>query len=223
MNIPLSPRLRACCNFIAPGDRVADVGTDHGYLGIWLLTQGIAKSVIASDIGEGPLSSARANARRFGCEDKMTFCLSDGVENIPHDFDTLVIAGMGAQTMVHILSNAPWLQGRRLVLQPQNKPHLLRAWLSENGWHISAETLVRDGRFLYAVMVAIWEPSPALTPGQCWLSPALLACGHKELPEYINRTMTVLSKNVLGDPSLRPALTELESSLPKEANYGNSQ
>ena len=223
MNIPLSPRLRACCNFIAPGDRVADVGTDHGYLGIWLLTQGIASSVIASDIGEGPLSAARANAQRFGCQDRMTFCLSDGVQDIPRNFDTLVIAGMGAQTMVHILSAAPWLQGRRLVLQPQNKPHLLRAWLTENGWHIRAESLVRDGRFLYAVMEAVYEPSPALTPGQCWLSPALLACGHEELPEYINRTLAVLRKNVLGDPSLHPALTELENTLSKEAQYGNCQ
>ena len=58
MNITLSPRLLTCCNFICPGDRVADVGTDHGYLGIWLLQQGLASSVIASDIAPGPLSAA---------------------------------------------------------------------------------------------------------------------------------------------------------------------
>lgn len=209
MNIPLSPRLRACCNFIAPGSRVADVGTDHGYLGIWLLKQGIAHSVIASDIGQGPLSAAQLNAQRFACADRMTFCLSDGVENIPRNFDTLVIAGMGAQTMIHILSNAPWLPGRTLVLQPQNKPWLLRAWLSEQGWHIRQETLVRDGRFLYAVMEVIHAPCPKLTAGQCWLSPVLLRCGHPELPEYIDRTMQVLQNTVLGDPSYLPALTEL--------------
>ena len=61
MKIPISARLLACCNFIAPGDRVADVGTDHGYLGIWLLQQGIASSVIASDIVPGPLSAAKNN------------------------------------------------------------------------------------------------------------------------------------------------------------------
>lgn len=222
MNIPLSPRLRACCNFIKPGDRVADVGTDHGYLGIWLLTQGIASSVIASDIGEGPLSAARTNAKRFGCEGRMTFCLSDGVQDIPQDFDTLVIAGMGAQTMVHILSAAPWLKGRRLVLQPQNKPHLLRAWLTENGWHIPTETLVRDGRFLYAVIEAVFEPDHPLTCGQCWLSPALLNCNSPELPEYIHRTLTVLRKNVLGDSSQLPALNELEAQF-KEAHYDDCQ
>ena len=212
MNIPLSPRLKACCAFLVPGERVADVGTDHGYLGIWLLTQVIAPSVIASDIGQGPLAAARANAERFGCTDKMEFYLSDGVENIPRDFDTLVIAGMGAHTMVHILGNAPWLQNRRyrLVLQCQNKAHLLRAFLSQNGWHIPKERIVRDGRFLYSVLEAVYQPGHSLTPGQCWLSPALLACGSPDLNEYTDRTLRSLRKAVLGDPSLLPALQELE-------------
>lgn len=212
MNIPLSPRLRVCADFVTPGDRVADVGTDHGYLGIWLLTHGLAASVIASDIREGPLSAARANAERFGLSQQMDFYLSDGVANIPRDFDTLVIAGMGAQTMVHILEDAPWLPGRRLVLQPQNKPHLLRRWLSDNGWHIRAERLVRDGRFLYAVMDAVFVPAPPLTPGQCWLSPALLKDPHPGLPEYYARVITSLKKAALNrqDPDLLAALAELE-------------
>ncbi len=213
MNIPLSPRLRACCNFITPGHRVADVGTDHGYLGIWLLKQGICPSVIASDIGEGPLSAAKANAQRFGLGDKMQFCLSDGAQSIPRDFDTLVIAGMGAQTMIHILDNAPWLAGRTLVLQPQNKAHLLRAWLSQQGWRICREQLVRDGRFLYAVMEVKYEPGEVLTPGQCWLSPALLACGHPELPEHIRRTVATLRKNALSNAESLAALKELEEQL----------
>ena len=209
MKIPLSPRLHACCSFITPGDRVADVGTDHGYLGIWLLQKKLASHVIASDIGEGPLSAAKANAQRFGFTQQMTFCLSDGVQNIPRDFDTLVIAGMGALTMVHILQEAPWLPGKKLILQPQNKPYLLRAWLSENGWHIRREMLVRDGRFLYAVMEVIYEPAPSLTPGECWLSPALLACNQEELAEYRERTLRILRDTALGDPTVRPALEEL--------------
>ena len=209
MKIPLSPRLRTCANFIDRGQRVIDVGTDHGYLGIWLLKEGIASHVIASDIGEGPLSSAKSNAERFGLTDSMTFCLSDGVQNTPRDFDTLVCAGMGAQTMVHILEQAHWLAGKKLVLQPQNKPHLLRAWLSENGWHIRREALVRDGRFLYAVLEAVYEPTQKLTPGECWLSPALLDCGQDELDEYRERTLRILQNTALGDPSAQPALKEL--------------
>ena len=93
MKIPLSDRLLACCNFVHQGDRVADVGCDHGYLGIYLLTQGIAKSVIESDVAEGPLQSAMRNAVKYGTKNKMFFHLSDGVQNIPRDFDCMVCAG----------------------------------------------------------------------------------------------------------------------------------
>ena len=90
MNLSLSNRLLACCAFVTPGDRVADVGCDHGYLGIYLLRQGLARSVIASDINKGPLQSAMGNSRKFGVAEQMEFYLCDGVQGIPRDFDTLV-------------------------------------------------------------------------------------------------------------------------------------
>ena len=218
MNIPLSPRLRLCCGFIYPGDRVADVGTDHGYLGIWLLQQGIASHVIASDIGEGPLSAAVANAKKFGYTDKMTFCLSDGVQNIPQDFDTLVCAGMGAETMISILSNGPWLRSNqyRLVLQCQTKTHLLRRYLSENGWHITEESVVRDGRFLYTAMEVEWRPGYTLTPGEWFFPPALLENPAECVPEYFQRTVNTLRKIVEGrgehaEAELVKALSQLDA------------
>ena len=108
MKLPLSDRLLACAGFIKKGSRVADVGCDHGYLSLYLLQQGIASSVIASDVNEGPLQSAMRNARKFGFSDKISFYLSNGVRNIPRDFDTLVCAGMGADTMMsnHSMYNA---------------------------------------------------------------------------------------------------------------------
>ena len=119
MKLPLSNRLLACASFVRPGDRVADIGCDHGYLSIHLLTQGIARSCIASDVAEGPLQSAMRNARKFGVGSKITFHLSDGVRNIPRDFDVMVCAGMGADTMISILEAAPWLRDNkyRLILQ----------------------------------------------------------------------------------------------------------
>ena len=177
MKVPLCDRLRACCNFICPGDRVADVGTDHGYLGIWLLQQGIASSVIASDIVPGPLSAARNNAQKYGFTEQMEFYLSDGVKNIPRDFNALVCAGMGGDTMISILSAAPWLKDSkyRLVLQCQSKTPMLRKYLSDNGWRITEETTLKDGRFLYTVMEVCYQPEyPKLTEGECWFPPALL-------------------------------------------------
>lgn len=232
MKIPLSPRLQACCSFVTPGDRVADIGTDHGYLGIWLLNSGIARSVIASDIAPGPLSAAKRNAVKFHCADKMEFYLSNGVATIPRDFDTLVCAGMGADTMISILSAAPWLKQNkyRLILQCQSKTPMLRRYLSENGWCICKETLLRDGRFLYTVMEVICQEGNILTPGQWYLSPALLDNPAPELPEYYHRIVNGLQLSVSGhgehaDPKLIAALSELKNDPRlqwlKEEHHGN--
>lgn len=216
MKIPLSDRLRACCNFITPGDRVADVGCDHGYLGIWLLTQGIAKYVIASDVREGPLQSAMRNARKFCTADKMSFHLSDGVRNIPRDFDTLVCAGMGGDTMISILQAAPWLQSNqyRLVLQCQSKTPMLRAYLSEQGWHIAQEAVLRDGKFLYTIMEVRWDPeSPRLTPAQTYFPPALLENHDEALPDYCQWVIGGLkiSTTHQDDPTKTQILAELQT------------
>lgn len=216
MNIPLSPRLQVCAGLVAPGDRVADVGCDHGYLSIYLLTQGIARSVIASDINEMPLQSAVRNAEKFGVQEKISFHLSNGVERIPRDFDTLVCAGMGADTMVSILEAAPWLRDSRyrLILQCQSKTPMLRRYLSENGWRLTEESVVRDGRFLYTVMEVVWQPDyPRLSVGQWYFPPALLENPAGELPEYYRwvtdglRIATAHKE----DPEKQQALHELEA------------
>lgn len=176
MKLPISDRLLACAAFVHPGDRIADVGCDHGYLSIHLLQQGIAKSTICSDIKEQPLQSAIRNAEKYGLQDKMEFHLSDGAQNIPRDFDTLICAGMGADTMVSILEAAPWLKdGKyRLVLQCQSKTPMLRKYLSDNGYSISKESVLKDGRFLYTIMEVAFDPAaPRLTPAQCYLPPVL--------------------------------------------------
>ena len=197
MKLPLSHRLLECCRFISPGDRVADIGCDHGYLGIHLLQSGMASFVIASDINEGPLQSALRNAAKYGVKGKMSFHLSDGVQNIPRDFDTLVCAGMGADTMVSILQAAPWLKNPqyRMILQCQSKTHLLRRYLSEEGWVIREEAVLRDGRFLYTIMDVVWEPGhPVLTPGEWYFPPAMLVKPSPETVEHFHWLKKELAK-----------------------------
>ena len=218
MNIPLSPRLRTCCSFVAPGSRVADVGCDHGYLSIWLLTQGIARSAIASDINQQPLLSAVRNAEKYGVRDRMEFFLSDGVCSIPRDFDTLVCAGVGGDTMVSILEAAPWLKndGYCLILQCQSKTPMLRRYLSDNGWRICRETAVRDGRFVYTVMEVKWAPeSPRLDVAGWYISPALLENSSPETKEYCQRIINDLRLAVThrDDAEKKQALEELEELL----------
>lgn len=218
MKLPLSNRLLRCAECICGGIRVADIGCDHGYLGIHLLQNGLARSVIAADVNEGPLQSAMRNAMKFGVRDRIQFYLSDGARNIPRDFDALVCAGMGADTMIHILSDAPWLRSEQyfLVLQCQSKTPVLRQYLSEQGWCITTESIVRDGKFLYTVMIAHWRPDEAkLTPAQCQISPALLRSKSPELNEYCQRIIEGLRLAVAHQnaPEKAAILEELERSI----------
>lgn len=225
MDISLSPRLQTCCNFICPGDRVADVGTDHGYLGIWLLQKGIASSVIASDIAPGPLSAAKANAEKYGLAERMHCYISDGVRDIPRDFDVLVCAGMGGDTIISILGAAHWLKDPkyRLVLQCQSKAPLLRHYITDRGWRIAEETVVRDGRFLYTVMEVWWEPGHKLTTGGWYFPPAMLENPGPETAAYYRRVVDSLRRAIEGQKDHAPqeyidALAELEQ-LPPELQW----
>lgn len=205
MKLPISQRLLACCDYVSPGAVVADVGCDHGYLAIHLLQTGLARQVYASDIRPGPLDSAVKNAAKFGVSQHISFFLSDGVQALPRDFDTLVCAGMGANVMISILEKAPWLQDKhyRLVLQCQSKTPVLRRYLSQTGWTIHREQVLRDGRFLYTVLEALWGPAEPLTPGQCHISPALLQGNGPLVPEYVTwvREHLALSVNHKSAPN----------------------
>ena len=200
MKLPLSNRLLTCCDYVNKGDRIADVGCDHGYLSIHLLTQGIASSAIASDVAEGPLQSAMRNARKYGVNKKITFHLSNGVQNIPRDFDTLVCAGMGADTMMSILEAAPWLKSEqyRMILQCQSKRPELRKYLYDNGFAIRRETLAQDGKFIYPVMEVVYAPGETLTEAEYYITPALRSSQSPLLPAFLHRVIDGLQKTVDG-------------------------
>ena len=225
MRIPLSDRLLAACRFVKPGDRVADVGCDHGYLGIYLLNNNIASHVIASDINEGPLHAAVLNSEKYGVRDRIQFFLSDGVQKIPREFDTLVCAGMGGDKMISILESAPWLKcyQYRLILKCQSKRPELRRYLSRNGWFIREEAVLKDGKFLYTVMEVVYLPGMELTPGGCHFPPALLRNPGKDLPAFYQWVvgglkMIVDNQGEKADPFKVEALQELEN-LPEELNW----
>ena len=201
MKLPLSTRLLACCQFVNPGDRVADIGCDHGYLGIHLLQNDIASSMIEADINEGPLDSARRNAVKFGMTDKMSFHLSDGVQSIPRDFDCMVCAGMGADTMMSIIHHASgWLKNPkyRLILQCQSKRPELRQWLYDEGFRINRETLAKDGKFVYSIMEVVYDPGHSISPAETYITPQLLQDNHSLLPEYYERVKSGVELTIFG-------------------------
>lgn len=201
MKIPISDRLLCCASMVQPGARVADVGCDHGYLGIHLLRDGGAVYVAASDLRPQPLAKARENSRMFGIHDRMDFYVADGLDAVkPETVDTVVCAGMGGDCIIHILEQAAWVRdpAKTLILQPQTSGNDLRRWLGENGFSIREEKLVRDGGFLYFTIRAVYGGGMPLTPGEQYLSPQLLACGSPLLPEYFDRVLNALEKTVSG-------------------------
>lgn len=150
----LTPRLQKLADWVEPGARVADIGTDHGYLPVWLLTAGRVTSAIGSDLRAGPLESARKTAIRYAVSEKISLRLGDGLNGIlPSEVDTLVIAGMGGENIAAILSDAPWARQCTLLLQPMSRSEALRNFLETDGYAIERETLVEDRGTLYPVML----------------------------------------------------------------------
>lgn len=201
MKIPISKRLRLCAQLVPEGARVADIGTDHGYLGLYLLQNGLAAHVLAADLRPQPLQTAKLHAAKFGFAGQMEFRLSDGLAEIgPDETDTIVCAGMGGDLIVEILSACPWLRDRNytLILQPQSAGQELRRWLGEHGFAIACEQLVQDGKFLYTVLRAHPGAGTPLSPGAQYVSPWLRQSGSPLLGAYMQRIETALRRSVEG-------------------------
>lgn len=153
--LQLQPRLQLLSELIPQGSRLADVGTDHGYVPVYLLQRGLIQSAIASDIGAEPLQHARNTAEEYGVEG-IDFRLCPGLDAIaPEETDTILIAGMGGETIITILDSAPWTKrgDHLLLLQPMTKVEMLRKWLADNGYTFTGERLVFDKDHLYPVML----------------------------------------------------------------------
>lgn len=150
----LQPRLALLAEMVPRNCRMADVGTDHGYLPVYLMQQGHIAAAIAADIVEGPLEHARRTAEEYGVEG-IAFRLCDGLSGIaPEEADTVVIAGMGGETIIAILEAAPWTTSGQhtLLLQPMTKATDLRRWLGVSGFTFTEERLVWDKGYLYPVL-----------------------------------------------------------------------
>lgn len=174
--LQLQPRLRLLADMTPQGCCLADIGTDHGYLPVRLLLDGRVVSAIAADIGAEPLAHARRTAAQYGVEAGLDFRLCDGLRDIaPEEADTVVIAGMGGETIIAILSSAPWTKdgAHTLLLQPMTKAADLRRWLSVNGYAFTEERLVRDKNYLYPVLRVTGGTFPPLTELQALTGVAL--------------------------------------------------
>ncbi len=196
--LALQPRLQLLADMVPAGSRLADVGTDHGYLPVYLLQQGRISRAIASDIVDGPLQHARQTAAEYEV-DGIDFRLCPGLDAIaPHEADTVVIAGMGGETIQAILSAAPWTAdgSHLLLLQPMTKVEYLRKWLVDNGYAFTEERLVWDKDHLYPVFAVRGGTQPPLTAAQQY--GGVLLDGDPLYGAYLDERIGKLQKAVEG-------------------------
>lgn len=184
----LSPRLAAIAAMVPRGARLADVGTDHGLLPVWLLKHGYIRSAVATDIRPGPLSRAEENRASAGISPRDMRCiLCDGLEGIaPTDADTVVIAGLGGENMTGILENASWARsGALLILQPMTHPEVLRTALSRWGLRITRECLVLDSGRIYSILGARTGTDESMTEAETYTGRYALIAGDPLFPRYL--------------------------------------
>lgn len=210
--IRLDGRLTLCAEYVREGSRLADIGTDHGYLPISLVQRGVAASALACDINPMPLSSARENIARYHLEDKISVRLSDGLSSIsPNEVDDIVIAGMGGELIVRILSDCAWVKdgAKRLILQPMTRYEKLLSWLYQNGFAIDSQRAAfSDGKY-YTVICARYTGEQ--TPCDLYRCVVGALEPEDELSRaFLTKTAEKLRKQAKGDSSLLPVIEQLE-------------
>lgn len=152
--IKLTKRLQAIADMVKRGSIPVDVGTDHGYIPVYLVQNKICKTAVACDINEGPLNSCRMLVSQSGLDDKIKCVLSNGLQSVDDEYDTVIIAGMGGELIADILSKAENITTKIIILNPMTHPEIARKWLFDNGFEITSDIVVADGRHHYCVFSA---------------------------------------------------------------------
>lgn len=168
----LSSRLRAIAEQVPKGARLADIGTDHAYLPVWLLRNYFIPFAIASDFREGPLKRGMETAKQWGIPlEQIAFRCADGLTGIlKGEVDTIVIAGMGGETIAHILDQTTWSHEpyMRFLLQPMSSIPELRRYLQKSAFYIEKESVVFEQGKYYTILVVKPGHMEELTLGEEW-------------------------------------------------------
>ncbi len=176
----LSKRLLEIAKLINKNETVYDVGTDHALLPCFLIENDIAKKVYASDNKEGPLNAAKENIKLRGYEDRIVTVLADGLDKCPTDVDVVTISGMGYHTVEHIFEGKDLSRYKRLIVQINKHPEMLRQYISDHEYTILDEVIVKDD-FWYEIIVFNTEKGKKLDKREIEYGP--LNC-KRSLPEF---------------------------------------
>lgn len=161
----LTKRLAACAALVTKGGVICDVGTDHAYLPAELLKNNTCFRAVVTDIHAGPLEAARRTLTEAGVLSRVELLLCDGLEGVqPPGITDVVIAGMGGETIVHILEQCSWRKHVHLILQPMTKIPTLRQWLAMHGFSQTEQIVVEGAKFYVVLDVHYTGGSRSLSP-----------------------------------------------------------
>ena len=195
----LSQRLQLCADFVTEGCRVADIGTDHAALPVFLVQSGRCGGAVASDLRKGPLSSAGKNIEAAGLSEKISTRLSNGFDEIAEEeFDEAVIAGMGGLLICDILRRTPYRNSKSFILQPMSDPEEVRRWLYLHGFEITREKAACEGKRVYVVMRADYTGQTRVLSDFEALAGTLSENPGKEEKEYFKKLSRTLDKQIEG-------------------------
>lgn len=196
----LDPRLSLCANMVRKNSRLADIGTDHAYLPVWLACKNWILSAIAADINVGPLQRAKENIEKYQMHGKVEARLSNGLEKIDStEVDDIVIAGMGGELIAKILGACSWIKDKEknLILQPMTSSEELRIFLFQQGFCIRKETAVVSEKHIYSVMQVNYAPGEQ-TMDQVYPYIGMVRGCNKAEQLYLKRVRDSLQKRANG-------------------------
>lgn len=158
-NIRLDSRLACVASLVKECDCVIDIGTDHAYLPVYLVENGVCRAAYACDVKKGPLENARQTVKESGLQEKIETVLSDGLDRVePRKNCCVVLAGMGGILISELLMRAAWLSDEsiQIVAQPMSHAENVRRYLYENGFEITEEKTAADNRHTYLALSAVY-------------------------------------------------------------------
>lgn len=209
----LNNRLNLCASMVRKGKRIADIGTDHAYLPVWLVRAGFASFALACDIKAEPLSQGELTIKKYHAEDLVKTRLCDGLNAVsPDEVDDIIIAGMGGETIVHILSEARWLKdkSKNLILQPMSKHELVIDYLYRNGFELTEhKCTVADGK-IYTAFTANYTGNEA-EPDEVFIYTGLLKSDDENDVKFLNSTINHLEKKANANPHFGEIANEIKA------------
>ena len=184
----LSKRLQAVAQLVPPGSICADIGSDHGYLPIYLVKNEICPKAICADVAKGPLKSAERNIAAVNLTEEISLRLGNGLTVLKEgEASCVTICGMGAGLMCEILDNSPSIVKSvdSFIFAPNVAPEILRKWAYEHHWQITDEELIEEDDHFYPIIVLKSGEMAPLSTAELFAGPILLKKKHPLLGEYL--------------------------------------